>query len=751
MHLFGCTFRIKTNMSRDTIKSKFHFSDVIIDLLIDRGLDSVEKISDFIGNKELSSPYLLPDVDRGVELINKYVSEKKSIVVFGDYDCDGVGAVVILYKALEHIGAKVNYFVPLRKKDGYGITWDALTRAYEEYKPSLIISVDCGISSYKEIERAKKELGIEFVITDHHSLPENLPDTIVINPHLNSGDELCGAGVAFKLACALAGEKYASELIEVCAISTIADLVPLTGENRTIVKKGLEKLNKRKTLPGLNALIDVSGIKGNAEIKVYDIAFKLAPRLNSAGRLSSAEASIKLLLAEDPIEIQYLARYLNDNNKERQDKCAEIFTEALEQLKDYDVAYRRVIVLENNDWDSGIIGIVASKLVEKFRCPVILLTEQNGVYVGSSRSVEGINMYEMLSSVKDLLNGYGGHSMAAGLQINPNNLEEFIERCTEYVRKHTYNPVEIKTYRLNADEVSSDIAEQLRMLEPFGTGNPEPEFEIFDLPPFQRIGVHNHIKCKLSSSAELIAFNMGDRLEFFNECIQSLIVKIERSVYKNVVKASCVYKRNGQYNESTSNRAIVRSVCENTSFFPIEIKDFNRREYRDGGKLIVTYDYNTYLEKKGDGLKGILCCQEDYQPADAIVLAPDERFVYDYYDEIVFEDYCPQGLYERLRKSFRGQIKLQKPDYAPPFKLSLEELQRVFLTLCAVNGRRFFTIGELHASIGEQFSYDSFCGAFFVLKELSLITLDEEQRIIISTIKNDRNNSYLWRSIGYER
>lgn len=738
-------------MIKDTIKKHFHFSDVIIDLLIDRGLDSVEKISDFIGKSELSSPYLLPDIDRGVELINKYVSAGESIVIFGDYDCDGVGAVTILYKTLQHIGAKVNYFVPLRKKDGYGITWDALMRAYEEYKPALIISVDCGISSYKEIERAKKELEVEFVITDHHSLPENLPDTIVINPHLNSGDELCGAGVAFKLACALAGEEYAMKLIDVCAISTIADLVPLVGENRTIVKMGLEKLNKRRTLPGLNALIDVSGIKGNDEIKVYDVAFKLAPRLNSSGRLASAEASIKLLVSEDPIEIQYLARYLNDNNKERQDKCAEIFSDALEILKDYDLAYRRVIVLHSKNWDSGIIGIVASKLVEKFHCPVILLTEQNGVYVGSSRSVDGINMYEMLSSVKDLLKGYGGHAMAAGLQIAPENIEKFIDRCSEYVRGCVTTRDVTKTYPLNAENVTADIAEQLRLLEPFGTGNPEPEFEIFDIPPFERIGLHNHIKSKLSRSAELVAFNVGDKLEYFNECLQSVIVKIERSVYKNVVKASCMYKRNGLYIDNPSARAVVRSICENTPFFPTEIKDTPHREYRDGGRLLVTYDYDTFSAKCLEGLKGILCRQEDYDVSDAIVYSPDGQFVYDYYDEIVFLDYCPLGLYERLKKSFCGQVKRVSCDFPSPFRLSLVEMKGVFLTLCSVNGRKFFTIGELYSSIGEEFSYEAFCGAFYVLKELSLITIDEEQRIIISTDKNDRNNSYLWRNIGYER
>lgn len=738
-------------MIKDTIKNHFHFSDVIIDLLIDRGLDSVEKISDFIGKSELSSPYLLPDIDRGVALINKYVSSGESIVIFGDYDCDGVGAVTILYKALRHIGARVNYFVPLRKKDGYGITWDALMRAYEEYKPSLIISVDCGISSYKEIERAKKELGVEFVITDHHSLPDNLPDTIVINPHLNSGDELCGAGVAFKLACALAGEEYATQLIDVCAISTIADLVPLVGENRTIVRMGLEKLNKRRTLPGLNALIDISGIKGNDEIKVYDVAFKLAPRLNSAGRLASAEASIKLLISEDPTEIQYLSRYLNDNNKERQDKCSVIYSEALELLKDYDVAYRRVIVLEKDDWDSGIIGIVASKLVEKFHCPVILLTEQNGVCVGSSRSVEGINMYEMLSSVKDLLNGYGGHAMAAGLQIAPEKIEKFIDRCTEYVRGCIYMQESHRAYALNASEVSSDIAEQLRMLEPFGTGNPEPEFEIFDIPPFERIGTYNHIKSMLSRSAELVAFNVGDKIEFFNECMQSLIVKIERSVYKNVVKASCMYKRIGRYNDNPSTRAAVRSICENTPFFPTKIEDVHHREYQDAGRLMVTFDHATFLEKQREGIKGILCRQEDYDTIDAIVYSPDGQFVYDYYDEIVFLDYCPQGLFERLEKSFCGRVVVENKETLAPLRLSLKEMQGVFLTLCSVNGRKFFTIGELHDSIGGQFSYEAFCGAFFVLKELSLITIDEEQRINISTNKNDRNNSYLWRSIGYER
>ncbi len=748
MHLNGCTFRIIIKMDKIALRNNFNFSDVVIDILIDRGYDTIDKITDFISENDLQSPYILPNMKEGVAKINYYVQSGESIVIYGDYDCDGIGAVVILYSALKNIGANVHYFVPQRKEDGYGISKKTLDQVYQLYQPKLIVTVDCGISSYDEINFAKREYGIEFVVTDHHELPEILPDTIIINPHLNNSDPLCGAGISLKLASALCGEGIALNYIDICAISTIADLVPLVGENRTIVKKGLRKLNKRKILPGLNALIEVSGIKGTDEITVYDVAFKIAPRLNSAGRIATAYESIKLLLSSDSDEIACLAKNLNENNKNRQDLCSTIFNDAIEQLKNYDIANKRVIVLENDNWDSGVIGIVASKLVEKFCCPAILLTKQNDILTGSCRSINGVNMYDMLTCSDEVLLGFGGHEMAAGLKIDGKNLSKFIENCTNYIKNLNVSVIPSKKYLLDASDITPKLATDLKLLEPFGINNAEPIFEIYNCSRFNRIGTLNHIKAELSKNAEIIAFNQAEKLNIFNNCVESFVVKIKRSVYKNVVKASCQLIETGKYKEEIPENIIFESICKNVISRTDLVENVVKKTFEGVGTLYITFDAKTFNELSKNVNK-ILCFQENYFAMDSVVLAPFDSFVYNYFNKIKFCDYVPKGLLEWLKENFGGEIEIDENMNQLPIRLDLKTLQQVYIDMLGFAGKPFYSVYETYNYLKKTVSFDEFCAGFYVLKELSIIQIIDK-KLIISSNKNNRSNSYLWRCIGNE-
>ncbi len=741
-------------MNIDFIKEKFNLSDIVARLLIERGFDTEKKIIDFLFNRKLRSPFLLPNIDKAVNRIKQSIANQDIIVIFGDYDCDGIGAVTILYKTLKKLTNKVAYFVPHRKKDGYGIKWEALTRVFNTYKPQLIISVDCGISSYQEIKKAKDEYGIDFIITDHHSLPETLPDTIIVNPHLSDTDDLSGAGVAFKLACALTSEEEALEYIDVCALSTIADIVPLVGENRTIVKLGLEKLNKRDVSGGMLELLKVAGIKNTDEIKTYDVAFKLAPRLNSAGRLDSAEMSIKLLTTNNTSEMVYLAERLDENNKIRQAKCVEIFEEALLKLKEYDIANNRIILLKDDNWDLGVIGIVASKLVEKFNRPVILLSKKDDVYSGSSRSIEGVDMFKMLTYSKEILESFGGHSMASGLHIKEENIEQLLENCKIFYNKCNLSYKEDKVIPIKSQEINLDLVNQLKLLEPFGAGNPQPVFNLVDKIVYTRMGVHNHLKVKLASKTELLAFSKGQSIDFLNNAVDGQYITIERNVFQNIEKASCKLLGKANYFYDIDDKYILSSIVENTAKKLAEISSNKKRKYIDAGRIYISFDKTVFndFSAKNTSLKKYVIERDGLDIDDCIILAPNTNFDYSYYNQIVFLDYVPKGLLEYLENTFNGEIIVQNAKELLLKILNIDTLRHIYRSVISkLNGQIMLSYSEMYnAHFVDEFDFLQLVAGFCVLKELGCVTINNERQISISKDKIDLEKSYIWQMVKYD-
>ncbi len=443
-------------------------------ILFSRGQRDEESMRRFLhpSRKNFLSPFLMKGMKEAVELIKEARDGGWRVAVFGDYDADGIGACAIMYRALREFGVEPYLYVPERE-EGYGMSLSAIDAIFDEYLPDLIITVDCGISNYKEVNYIKEQ-GAYVIVTDHHELPEILPDCICINPKLKDDypfDNLCGAGVAFKLATALIGER-AYSLLDFCALSTVADSVPLTGENRDIVYEGLAMM-RRDLRPVFAALLGKS-----VELTAQTLAFSLAPRVNAAGRMGDARAALKLFTTEDEAEIFDLAAKLQAYNLERQQLCDDVYERAHAQITAQG-AYENIVMLVGEDWHAGLLGIAAARLAEEFARPVILFIKKGGMLRGSARSVENVNIFEALKSATSLIEEFGGHAQAAGVNIKEENFLPLKRALDEYLRAHYSRDEFVPTIVVNEESkgaLSRKLAGELELLEPYGVGNRRPLF-----------------------------------------------------------------------------------------------------------------------------------------------------------------------------------------------------------------------------------------------------------------------------------
>ena len=454
-------------------------SKVLHQLLIQRGISSAEEAEAFLhpGISQLNDPFLLNDMDLAAGHIRRAIDHGEPICIWGDYDVDGVSASAILYDYLCSEGAQVEVYLPSRHDEGYGLNEEGLREVAQRAK--LLVTVDCGISSHDLIELAK-ELGLIPIVTDHHRPGEILPECPVVNPLLNDYPfpYICGAGVAFKLVHALGGLDAALERVDLAAIATVADVVSLTGENRAIVHLGLEKINTNPR-PGLAALMESARIEpGQADSQA--IAFRLAPRLNAGGRLGSARRSFNLLVQDEPFLAVAQADELEQENARRQSIEREIRAQAEVQLEGLDFSAHRILLVRGEGWNSGVIGLTASHLKEKYHYPVIALAEEDGMLVGSCRSIEGVDIFKTLCSAGDLMEKFGGHSQAAGLTVKAENFEALWAALDKYLFENippqTYMPSAAYDIAASLDEFSEAFVRAMGALEPTGCGNPEPIF-----------------------------------------------------------------------------------------------------------------------------------------------------------------------------------------------------------------------------------------------------------------------------------
>ena len=455
-------------------------------VLASRGIKDSASAETFLNcTQPLCDPMELHDMEKAVTIVRRAIDKGKKILVFGDYDCDGITATVLLYEYLEGEGANVCYYIPERLNEGYGLSMKTMEMVISS-GIELIITVDNGISAVEEADYAA-ELGIDLIITDHHLPPETLPKAIaVVDPRREDDTSpfkgLCGAGVAFKLCAALDGcppEEMLDYCGDLAAVGTVADVMPLTGENRTLVKAGLRQLQNTDR-PGLEALLEEVGLAGRP-VTAENVSYAIAPRINAAGRMDNAVTALQLVMCEDPDRAAELAHKLNEINTKRQETELQIFKAAQELLEQEPERLEdRVMLLWGRDWHPGVIGIVASRLVERTGRPVIVVTiDEHGECKGSGRSVQGFNLHACIGACADLLIRYGGHAMAAGLSVREENLPALRRRLNDWAARecpvlHT-TPLECDL-PIHLDRVTVESVRKLDQLAPYGAENPTPVF-----------------------------------------------------------------------------------------------------------------------------------------------------------------------------------------------------------------------------------------------------------------------------------
>ena len=477
---------------RDNLVTQLGISPVLANLLINRGYQEPHEVMEFLNPAlhQLSSPFEMLIMGAAAERILQAVERKEKIVVYGDYDVDGICASVTLYQGLKMLNADAAYYVPDRMEEGYGVNTPALRSIYED-GCRLLITVDCGISSWKEVAEAKS-WGMDVIVTDHHQLPETLPDCIIVNPVFSNSEKdkwrhLCGTGVAFKVVQALFNRYYREDgfterlrpFLDIVALATVADIVPLKGDNRVLVKFGLEEMALGNRL-GLAALWKIAQNHDQTTPTTTAVGFGLAPRLNACGRIGDVRLGLQLLVTEDEQEAAEIAMKLDQENRQRQEIERAIYEEALEKVQMQGLNQQEGLIVVGEDWHPGVIGIVASRLVEKFYTPVIVLTLNNGLYKGSGRSIEGFHLQQALAQCSDLLANYGGHSQAAGLGLKPEDLPEFRKRFAKIVSESTnsdsFIPSLIIDSEIDMQDINADMYREISKIQPTGTMNPTPVF-----------------------------------------------------------------------------------------------------------------------------------------------------------------------------------------------------------------------------------------------------------------------------------
>ena len=426
----------------ENIKNKYNLNSLLATILVNKNIIDKEKIRLFLepNRNDFYDPYLINDMDIATDRIIKAINNQEKVIIYGDYDVDGITSITVLKSFLKDVGLQASYYIPNRLEEGYGLNKDAINKIAEQGY-TLMITVDCGITAIEEVEYANS-LGIETIITDHHEPGEELPNALAVIDNKRKDSkypfrELAGVGVAFKVSQALSQklnlkeETYLKYLDIVC-VGTISDIVPLVDENRVITKLGMLLVKQTKNL-GLRSILNSSGYR---QINSMAISFGVAPRINACGRLGDAEEALKLLLSTDIYEVNELTNKLNEHNRQRQEIEKSISKEAIEKIENEKLNENRTIVVGGKNWHHGVIGIVSSKITEKYFKPSILLSlEENGIAKGSGRSIPGFDLHEALMKCEDLLDKFGGHSMAVGLTLKQENLSEFYKRFEDFAKE----------------------------------------------------------------------------------------------------------------------------------------------------------------------------------------------------------------------------------------------------------------------------------------------------------------------------
>ena len=511
----------------EELQKKYNINFLLAKILVNRGIIEKEQISKFLTptRYDFYNPFLMPDMEKAVNRIIEAIKKKQKMIVYGDYDVDGITSITVLKSFLEERGVQIDYYIPNRIEEGYGLNKNALENiAKKQYQ--LMITVDCGISCKEEIDYAN-ELGIETIVTDHHEVGDEIPNAIaVVDAKRKDSEypfrELAGVGVVFKLIQALGqklglNEKEYLKFLDIVCVGTISDIVPLIDENRVIAKLGLLLVERTKNL-GLRSILVSSGYKN---IDSSTISFGIAPRINACGRMGDAKKALQLLLSKNSEEIELLTRKLNAYNAKRQEIEKSIFEDALNQIEKKHLDRNKTIVVAGENWHHGVIGIVSSKITDIYFKPSILLCHEDNIAKGSGRSIPGFDLYSALQKCQDNIEKFGGHAMAIGITLKEENIEKFtkkFETIAEEEHIEEILPIIRIDAKIELDQVNREMVDSLKQLEPFGEANKTPIFLFKNLKidSIRTLSEGKHLKMTLRSNntvIDAIGFNLGNLAE----------------------------------------------------------------------------------------------------------------------------------------------------------------------------------------------------------------------------------------------
>ncbi len=769
--IFKKFFNKDASLATDFAK-EFNLLPSTMYLILSRGYSTKSQIEEFLSTGQLLDPFLIKGMKQLCERIQLAKQMGDKVLIFGDYDVDGVSATAIMLKTLKKIGINADSYLPNRYIDGYGLTCDAIDKVSKLYSPDLIITVDCGITCAKEVEYAK-EKGIEVIITDHHEIPDILPDTIVLNAKIDGQDypfkELCGTGLAYKISEAILGQKKAEEFLPIAAIATIADIVSLTGENRNIVKKGLKMLDK---LPfGIRALFKDNKVSLSNPSST-DIAFKIAPKINSSGRMGDAKDSLALYLCEDAVTIKKYLEKIKNHNTRRQELSSKIMDDCEKAIKKMDLSKTRVICLASKKWDQGVLGIVCAKLVESFNRPVFLFSQVGDELHGSGRSIDDINIHELLSSLQDILDTFGGHTMAAGLSLKREHYEEFCNRVNAFAFEHVsdkvFIPIKYYDLEIKPEDLDERFLKELDLLEPYGCDNPRPRFKVTSENVVINPKKFNPQHCDIKiDDLNLVFFNY---LKSYNA--------LKFSRYKNFIFELQGSGKNGVVSEFDAGSFIIENAHQLTYPFQYEqlLYDENRpakfsyypksellnfvasTQSEVFGTAFVTYSAYDFVnfsrEYSKDNIYYIGICDENCTGYNSLLLSPRGLAWAKNFNRIVFlSPVLDEGVLSELNNLTKAEIflpidrEIDKQRYST-LDLSRETFGKIFKSLISKNYVKCNSIFDYYAKIKYKIGFDTFYVAYLVFKELGLISEIDGQISQVNNVKKTLTESKLYNKIS---
>lgn len=632
------------DQSQVALAKRLGISQDFLRLLLGRGMKE-EELYDYLhpSIEKMSSPYEIDGMKEAVERIRKAIKNKEKVLIYGDYDCDGICAISTLMLYLQD-KLDVFYFIPDRNKDGYGISIDALEKILYNHSPSLVITVDTGITAVEEVEYLKSK-GIDTIVTDHHEPQEVIPDCIVVDPKVQRKGfyDLCGAGVALKLVEALSSRAEASKYLDIVAIATIADVVPLKKDNRIIAYYGLKQIEKSPR-KGVKMLLN------QETVSAQDVMFRLAPRMNAAGRLNSAMKVVGLFLETDYFLLKTLTEELARDNAQRQALCEKAVKRAEEMLKGVDFNDLGIIILKSSEWEPGILGIACARLVEEFKRPAILFAENDGELRGSARSIPQVNIFELLSGMSDFFTAFGGHAQAAGLSMKCDKFDEFVLRANE-VLLSTHDRSDFMQQVVCEMELDMNVnllpfAKELALMEPTGYQNPKPTFVMRgDGLRFDKIGFSQHVKY-FSKNIELIGFFK------FADCLRprtgrvNFEVNLDINVFQNNERAQGIIQSLQFENVCVSDdEALAMSLHQLKHSGDVNLQKTDLKCVEDMlkqpfGTAIVCFSQSEYdtlcrVSERIKALNLLVATPRCLNPENCVVICPAESFDFSYFKRIV--------------------------------------------------------------------------------------------------------------------